>query len=303
MIFDISHRTHYRYTSSVVQSQHLLHMSPRQVPKQVVRNHSLLIEPAPAYRVDGIDAFGNPMVTLEIEVPHKELILHSRSTVETLGHGKLEISKTTAWDQLDASLNLNAHERDVDVLQFRCASRLTPTTLDIFDYARQSLKSGRPVLEAAMDLTLRMYDDFTFDPHATDISTPVWKVFRERRGVCQDFAHVALACFRAAGVPARYVSGYLHTHPPAGQPKLQGADATHAWVSVWSPEYGWIDFDPTNGMSPNEEHVTVAYGRDYDDVSPIVGVLRGGGEHTVSVAVDVAAISEIQHSVTGARAP
>ena len=180
-----------------------------------------------------------------------------------------------------------AHERDVDVLLFRCASRLTVPTLEIADYAARSFAPSRPVLDAAMDLVARIYSDFKFDPHATDVSTPVTQVFSERRGVCQDFAHLALACFRALRIPARYVSGYLHTHPPVGRPKLQGADASHAWVSVWSPEYGWVDFDPTNGILVRDEHVTVAIGRDYDDVSPISGVLRGGGEHSVTVGVDV----------------
>jgi transglutaminase-like putative cysteine protease len=291
MIFDISHRTHYRYTSAVVQSLHLVHMSPRNLPGQTVRHHSLLVEPAPASRQDGIDAFGNFAVVLGIEAPHKEFVLLARSTVEKLAPAEMDLAATTPWDRLDDTLLAAVGDRDVDVLFYRCASRLTGASLEIADYAEQSFTPDRPVLDAAMDLVMRIYDDFTFDPHATDVSTPLTQVFRDKRGVCQDFAHAALACFRALRVPARYVSGYLHTRPPPGRPKLQGADASHAWISVWSPEYGWVDMDPTNGIVVRDEHVTVAVGRDYDDVSPISGVLRGGGEHTVSVAVDVVAIA------------
>lgn len=286
MIYDIVHKTHYRYRSTVVQSLHLVHMTPRAMPGQTVRHHSLLVEPAPASRQDGIDAFGNIEIILDIEEPHHELVLVARSTIEKLSPAPIDLTATIAWDALDHRLQA-ANDRDADILLFRCASRLTVPTLEIADYATLSFAPSRPVLDAAMDLVTRIYSDFKFDPHATDVSTPVTQVFATRRGVCQDFAHLALACFRALRIPARYVSGYLHTHPPVGRPKLQGADASHAWISVWSPEYGWVDFDPTNGIVVRDEHVTVAIGRDYDDVSPISGVLRGGGEHSVSVGVDV----------------
>jgi transglutaminase-like putative cysteine protease len=299
MNFDISHKTHYRYRSTVVQSLHLVHMSPRTLPGQIVRHHSLLVEPAPASRQDGVDAFGNIGVILDIESPHKELVLLARSTVEKLLPPPIDLLATTPWDGLDYRLLRAANERDVHVLLFRCASRLTTPTIEIADYAAPSFAPGRPVLDAAMDLTMRMYNDFKFDPHATDVSTPIAQVFRTKRGVCQDFAHVALACFRSLRIPARYVSGYLHTRPPIGRPKLQGADATHAWISVWSPEYSWVDLDPTNGILVGDEHVTVAYGRDYDDVSPISGVLRGGGEHSVNVGVDVNMIAATADALSG----
>ena len=299
MNFDISHKTHYRYRSTVVQSLHLVHMSPRTLPGQIVRHHSLLVEPAPASRQDGVDAFGNIGVILDIESPHKELVLLARSTVVKLLPPPIDLLATTPWDGLDYRLLRAANERDVHVLLFRCASRLTTPTIEIADYAAPSFAPGRPVLDAAMDLTMRMYNDFKFDPHATDVSTPIAQVFRTKRGVCQDFAHVALACFRSLRIPARYVSGYLHTRPPIGRPKLQGADATHAWISVWSPEYSWVDLDPTNGILVGDEHVTVAYGRDYDDVSPISGVLRGGGEHSVNVGVDVNMIAATADALSG----
>ena len=156
--------------------------------------------------------------------------------------------------------------------------------------ALHSRRSGRSC-EAALDLTQRIYHDFTFDSTATDISTPVSHVLQERRGVCQDFAHLAITCLRGLGLPARYVSGYLLTYPPPGMEKLKGADASHAWISVWAPEAGWVDFDPTNGIMPAEEHITVAHGRDYDDVSPISGVLLGGSGQEIDVAVDVTVAS------------
>ena len=287
MIFDITHRTHYHYRSTVVQSLHLVHMSPRTLPGQIVRHHSLLVEPAPASRQDGIDSFGNIDVILDIESPHKELALLARSTVEKWLPPMVDLHATMPWEALDHHLLTAANEHDAQISLFRCASRLTTPTLEIADYAALSFAPGRSVLDSAMDLVMRIYNDFSFDPHATDVSTPVTQVFEMRRGVCQDFAHLALACFRALRIPARYVSGYLHTHPPIGRPKLQGADASHAWISVWAPETGWVDLDPTNGIIVGDEHVTVAFGRDYDDVSPISGVLRGGGEHTVTVGVDV----------------
>jgi transglutaminase-like putative cysteine protease len=287
MMLDVSHRTFYRYTSPVVQSQHLIHLTPRSTARQIVKHHSLIIEPAPATRYDGIDAFGNHIAILDIEVPHKEFVLHARTSVETLALSPLDLAATTPWDRLDSALAPVGGIVPIDVVQYRCVSRLTTPSLGIAAYAARSFTPGRGVIEAALDLTLRIYDEFTFDSTATDVSTPIHDVFAHRRGVCQDFAHFALACCRAMRVPARYVSGYILTRPPPGQPRLQGADASHAWLSVWSPQTGWFDLDPTNGIAVSDEHVMVACGRDFDDVSPISGMLLGGGDHDVSVGVDV----------------
>lgn len=288
MIFDVSHKTFYRYSSPVVQSQHLVHMSPRVVDRQTIRHHSLIVEPAPAMRYDGIDAFGNPVVILDIEVPHREFVLHARSKIETRAPAKMDLKRTSAWDRADGTAHGFNGAIDLDVMQYRCVSRLTTATLDIADYTAKSFAPGRAVLDGAHDLIMRVYREFKFDPTATDISTPISQVFKQRRGVCQDFAHLTIAGLRALRIPARYVSGYILTRPPPGQPKLQGTDASHAWISVWAPETGWVDFDPTNGIVVADEHVTIAHGRDYDDVSPISGVLIGGGEHTVTVGVDMA---------------
>ncbi len=287
MILDVSHKTFYAYSAPVVQSQHLVHLTPRDTARQTVKHHSLIVEPAPASRYDGFDTFGNAMAVLDIELPHREFVLHARSTIETFAPPEIDVTQTTAWDALDEPLMPAGGGVDIDVVQFRCISRSTTPSLGIAEYGAVSFPKGRPVIEGAMDLTLRIFREFKFDATATDVSTPVQEVFEHRRGVCQDFAHFQLACLRALRIPARYVSGYIMTKPPPGQPRLQGADASHAWVSVWSPETGWFDVDPTNGIAVADEHVTVATGRDYDDVSPISGLLLGGGDHIVDVGVDV----------------
>lgn len=287
MIFEINHKTLYRYSQPVVQSQHVVHMTPRDVPWQSVRHHSLLVEPAPSLRQRTQDAFGNTQVVLTIEAPHREFVVHARSGIETRRPPDFDAAASTAWDRLDRALYRPGEDLPIGVIQFRCTSRHTASSLEIAAFAKQSFPPDRPILEGAIDLTHRIFREFKFDPTATDVSTPISQVFRSRRGVCQDFAHLTLAALRALRVPARYVSGYILTRPPPGQVKLQGADASHAWISVWAPETGWVDLDPTNGMIVSDEHITVAFGRDYDDVSPISGVLLGGGRHTVSVGIDV----------------
>ena len=288
MIYDISHRTIYSYGRPVLQSEHLVHLTPRSGPRQTLHRHNLLIEPAPSSNVALEDYFGNMSAVLTIEDEHSELVVHARSTVEVVPHELPMPQLTTPWEQVAANAHCGDGGLDISVLQFVSASRHTKVVREAIDYACPSFPPGRPILEAALDLTERIYADFVFDSAATDISTPVSQVLRLRRGVCQDFAHLAITCLRALGVPARYVSGYLLTHPSPGAAKLAGADASHAWVSVWTPEAGWIDFDPTNGIMPSDEHITVALGRDYDDVSPVSGVLLGGGRQRIDVAVDVA---------------
>jgi len=287
MMFDVDHKTHYRYSLPVVQSQHMIHMTPRTTRHQTIVHHSLMIEPAPSMRQEGLDVFGNRLVFLEIEVPHKDLVVHARSTVQTHPGPPADPSLSVPLACLDKGIAGIDRGDALDVIRHQCPSRLTVASREIMDYARSSFHPDRPLLEAAADLNRRIFQDFTFDATATDVSTPIGEVFKHRRGVCQDFAHLALTCLRAVRVPARYVSGYILTQPPPGQPRLLGADASHAWFSVWSPEAGWTEFDPTNGVSAAGEHIAVAYGRDFDDVSPINGVILGGGEHTVSVAVDV----------------
>jgi transglutaminase-like putative cysteine protease len=290
MIFDVSHRTTYTYRKPVLQSEHLVHLAPRQNRRQRVLRHSLLVEPAPSSNIAFADYFGNATTILAIDDEHTELVAHARSTVEVKAPDLPMLALSTPWEQVAGKAKRD-EELDIPVLQFVSASTHTHLLHQALDYARRSFPPNRPILEAALDLTRRIHADFTFDSAATDISTPVLHVLQERRGVCQDFAHLALTCLRGLGLPGRYVSGYLLTYPPPGMEKLQGSDASHAWISVWAPEVGWVDFDPTNGVMPTDEHVTVAYGRDYDDVSPISGVLLGGGRQTMAVAVDVSVVS------------
>lgn len=283
MNLEVKHTTRYRYSAPVSRSQHLVRLSPRGSDMwQRVHHHQLSVAPVPALRRDTTDSFGNAIVILDIETAHTEFVLEAFSRVETQRRQAINLTATTPWDQPQPLPPF-----DLDVMQFRCASALTLASAEIADYARISFAVGRPVLEGSMDLILRIFQEFKFDPTATDVATPTAQAFKLRRGVCQDFSHVALSCLRALRIPCRYVSGYLLTRPPPGQKKLQGADASHAWISIWAPETGWADFDPTNGLIVQDEHVTVAFGRDYIDVSPISGVLIGGGAHTVSVSVDV----------------
>jgi transglutaminase-like putative cysteine protease len=287
MKFEVNHRTSYQYRAPVAQSHHAIHLRPRELASQTVIHHSLLIEPAPVSNTEMADSFGNAVVLLRIEEQHAEFIVNARSTIEAKRSTLPEISRSPPWENASELAGKREGRIDVGVRQFVCRSRHAPVSQDIRSFAQGSFPPGRSVVDGAMHLTRRIFEEFTFDPKATDISTPVARVLEMRRGVCQDFAHLAISAHRALGIPARYVSGYLMTRPPPGQAKLKGADASHAWLSVWSGEQGWVDFDPTNGIIPKGEHITLAYGRDYDDISPISGVLLGGGDQTMTVSVDV----------------
>jgi transglutaminase-like putative cysteine protease len=287
MIYDVSHRTTYAYRKPVLKSEHVLHLTPLDGERQRVIRRSLLVEPAPSASAERVDYFGNAMSILAIDDEHSELVVHARSTVKVEAAKRPTLALSAPWEQVAGKAVGADGGIDIGILQFVSASPHTHFIAEAVDYARPSFPPGRPILEAVFDLTQRIFKEFTFDHTATDISTPVSHVLQERRGVCQDFAHLAITCIRALGLPARYVSGYLLTYPPPGMAKLKGADASHAWISVWAPEAGWVDFDPTNGIMPSDEHITVAHGRDYDDVSPISGVLLGGSRQTMTVAVDV----------------
>lgn len=288
MKFEVSHRTTYNYRRPVVQSHHLLHLQPRQLGNQHVVHHSILIDPAPVKQQEIVDYFGNVAVLLRIEDEHSEFVVHARSTVDMVPAETIDFAGSAPWEAVANRMEgAGSNVHGIDVVQFVCASRHVPKSRDLMQFASPSFPRGRPILAGAMDLTARIFKEFKFDATATDVSTPVSAVLRQKRGVCQDFAHLAIAGLRSLGLPARYVSGYLLTHPAPGQQKLAGADASHAWLSVWSPEFGWVDFDPTNGIVPAGEHITVAYGRDYEDISPISGVLLGGGAQSMMVAVDV----------------
>lgn len=287
MRYDIRHHTIYRYSQPVSISHHVLRLVPRGCGHQMLHESSIEVAPHPAVRSDSLDYFGNPVTYLTIQEQHEQLAIEARSLVDVAAPPPREPSRTTRWDGIFRQLERSASPEAIATLQFAFDSPYTRTTTDLAAYARESFPPGRPVLEAAFELTRRIHQDFRYDSTATDVSTPVDEVFRLRRGVCQDFAHLELACLRALALPARYVSGYLLTRPPPGQQKLVGSDASHAWISVWCPEAGWVDLDPTNDAFVRDEHITLAWGRDYGDISPINGVIFGGGEHRIEVAVDV----------------
>lgn len=292
MIYRVSHRTTYRYSQPVAIAHHLLHLEPRRCDRQTCRSAGLAVLPKPAVlRVDA-DYFGNPVTYLTIQEPHSALDLHAECLVETAPSTPPDPDATPPWETVPALLSRDLSPAGLAVFEFAFDSPHTVSSADLVPYARESFPPGRPLLAGALDLMRRIHRDFAYDSTATTVSTPVETVFAERRGVCQDFAHVQIACLRSLGLSARYVSGYLLTHPPEGGERLVGADASHAWLSVWCPGHGWIDLDPTNDMIPSAEHITIAWGRDYADVSPVTGVIVGGGEHEVAVAVDVVPIPD-----------
>lgn len=288
MRYEVRHHTIYRYSQPVSISHHVLRLVPRGCGHQMLHESSIEVAPHPAVRSDALDYFGNPVTYLTIQEQHEQLAIEARSLVDVAAPPPREPSRTTRWDGIFRQLERSASPEAIATLQFAFDSPYTRTTTDLAAYARESFPSGRPVLEAAFELTRRIHQDFRYDSTATEVATPVDEVFRLRRGVCQDFAHLELACLHALALPARYVSGYLLTRPPPGQQKLVGSDASHAWISVWCPEAGWVDLDPTNDAFVRDEHITLAWGRDYGDISPINGVIFGGGEHRIEVAVDVA---------------
>lgn len=291
MLYRVTHRTTYLYTQPVSIAHHALRLQPRDRPHQLVHDFALEIDPGQHSAADWVDYFGNPVCFLALDQSHEQLMVESRSLVEMLDQPPPNPQAGPAWDDLPGMLEHDLSDAALDARQFLYASPMAPTLDAAADYARPSFPSGGSAVAAALDLTSRIHRDFKFDPTATTVATPLRDVFAIRRGVCQDFAHLQIACLRAMGMPARYVSGYLLTHPPEGKERLVGVDASHAWASTWIPGLGWLDLDPTNDLSPNLEHVTVAWGRDYGDISPVRGVIVGGGEHTLDVAVDMTPLS------------
>ncbi len=219
--------------------------------------------------------------------------IKSVGTVQVQPRQPLLENMSRPWEQVRDSLINDLTEDGLDAYQYTFDSALAPGLELLSDYTRQSFTPNRSILDASRELCERIHDDFKFDPTSTTIFTTVDKVFEQRSGVCQDFAHLMAACLRSLDLPARYVSGYLRTIPPAGQPRLVGADASHAWVAVYCPDQGWTDFDPTNSAVVNDQHVTVAWGRDFEDVSPVKGVVLGGGFHNIKVSVDVEPLSQL----------
>lgn len=286
--YRVTHTTRYEYGEPVTLCHSEAHLKPRGTEVQRVASSVVRVDPAPVLVSERDDFFGNRVTAFCIQQPHTVLTVTAVSTVE-LGDARLPLLQDTAppWDQVVRRLADGGDEETLEARQYRLPSPQVPVDAACRDYAAPSFPPGRPVLDAARDLMGRIHAEFVFDPESTTVATPVAEVLAARRGVCQDFAHLGLACLRSLGLAARYVSGYLETLPPPGQPRLTGADASHAWLAVYVPDLGWTDFDPTNDLIPAGRHVTVAWGRDYDDVTPLKGVVLGGGPHALQVSVDV----------------
>jgi transglutaminase-like putative cysteine protease len=279
--YEVLHTTEYEYSEAVVVSHHLARLCPRTLPEQECFQHALEIDPPPAALSSYKDYFGNGVTFFAMQGSHQRLTIRARTTVDVAARELPNPAQTVAWE--------TAAERShmpLEAVEFVFPAGLLATP-DLHAYGSTSFPPARPLMEGVVDLTRRIHDEFTFDRTATTVATPLGEVFRSRRGVCQDFARLEIACLRSLGLPARYVSGYLETLPPPGRPRLLGADASHAWLAVYCPPFGWMHVDPTNNLLPSGTHVTLAWGRDYGDISPIRGVILGGGQHSLTVHVDV----------------
>jgi len=289
MRYTITHRTLYQYSSGVVLCHNEAQLLPRETPWQLYRPSQIRIKPRPALSVERVDFFGNRVLYFAIQDIHHRLEVTVATEVRVLDERPFdESSPSSPWEQARWMLREDSDPEIIEARLFGLSSPFVAIQPEFREYAEPSFTPGRPLLEAMADLNKRIYQEFKYDPHFTTVATPLNEVLSERRGVCQDFAHLAIACLRSLGLAARYVSGYLETLPPPGQPRLIGADASHAWLAVYVPGVGWAEFDPTNCCMPREKHVTLAWGRDYGDVAPLRGVVTGGGKHAMKVSVDVA---------------
>ena len=291
MIYRIIHKTHYEYKNAVSVGSHAVYLTPRSSSHHRCTRNDITVNPKPAARSERVDYFGNVIKLFTIQEPHSEFNLEAISEVEIEGNAEPWPADALAWNIVVSDLRRNRSPAGLDALQFAFESPRIKPNAEFAEYAMLSFPKGRPVTEALLHLTARINNEFRFDPKATNVSTPSEEVLRKRRGVCQDFAHLQIACLRSIGLPARYVSGYLRTYPPPGKQRLIGADASHAWISVFCPNFGWLDIDPTNNVIPTNGHITLAWGRDYSDVAPVRGVILGGRDHKLKVEVDMEPVS------------
>lgn len=318
-LYRIRHHTVYDYSEEVVSSHGELHLLPRRLERQELERLELRLDPTPDTVKWHKDYFGNDIVFFALQVPHQQLVIDTRSEVRLAPGSEVDASRSPAWEEVSRQLRERREPAVLEAYEHVFASPFVAPSAELADYGRPSFPPGRPFAAGVLDLCHRVHTDFRYDPEATTLETPLGEVLRERRGVCQDFAHVMIGALRSLGLAARYVSGYLRTQrdrpagarpgagaPPAGdapaaggkaseaagpeEEPLVGSEASHAWVAAWCPALGWIEVDPTNDLVPSERHVVLAWGRDYDDVSPVKGVTLGGGSHEVSVAVEVEVI-------------
>ena len=294
LTFEVLHRTEYRYSRPMVDGYTVAHLLPRDTPHQRVLRAEVVVEPGADEQVEHVDVFGNRVVRLGMHRPHETLEVVARSLVETAWQTDVLDGgdPALAWDEVVAGLDAARGDLALHVAPFSASTAATPVLPGLRELTDGVFVRGRPMLDAVRHLTHEIFAGFAFDTSSTDVTTPLDSVLVGRRGVCQDFAHLGLACLRSVGLAARYVSGYIETVPPPGEPKVVGADASHAWCSVWAPTSGWLDLDPTNDLVPPTQHVTVAWGRDYFDVAPVRGVVIGPpSTQSLTVAVDVTRVA------------
>lgn len=286
-VLHISHVTHYDYASRVDLAMHLLHLQPLSRADQQLEDFRLDIDPPATRNQASLDYFGNPQHHLTLTTPHHALTVRAESRVRRLAAATPKPSASPTWENVRAAMRYRAGQPWLPAAEFCFPSAFVPLHPAFQAYAQLEFTPGRPLLEAAIGLMARIHHEFTYATASTDLTTPALEAFSRRQGVCQDFAHIMIACLRSLGLPARYVSGYLLTQPPPGQPRLLGVDASHAWLAVWCPQHDWVELDPTNNLIAAQSHAVIACGRDYADVAPLRGVIQGGGSHTLSVAVSV----------------
>lgn len=287
MEYEITHTTSFIYSEPSPACHNQVCLTPRDTANQTCQHRQLIVSPEPAAIEQRADYFGNRLDFFSIHEPHRRLAVGAVSHVRVEAPDLPAPESTPAWETVRDTISHELSPDGLAAYQFVFGSPRVAADGPWRAYAVKSFSPGRPIAAAALELTGRIFKEFAYDPKATTVSTPIEEVFRRRRGVCQDFAHFQIACLRSLGLPARYVSGYLRTIPRPGEKKLVGADASHAWLSVFCGSAGWIDFDPTNNVIPTTDHITLAWGRDYSDVGPVRGVFIGGGQQTMTVAVDV----------------
>lgn len=292
MTYRILHRTVYDYDAPVTVSHHAARVNPRFTATQTRDDFHLRIRPEPAVRKTRTDYFGNRVCFFSIQGIHQRLEVEAASVVTVTDSTPPAPALSPPWNEVAGLFRDPVSPEVVDPYQFCFDSPLLRASPELAGYARECFADSVPLLVGVAHLNERIFRDFKYDPVATSVATPLEEVWEKRHGVCQDFAHLAIASLRSLGLAARYVSGYLRTYAAPGRPRLIGADASHAWFSVYCPSVGWVDFDPTNNLLPGAEHITVAYGRDYSDVSPVSGIITGGGEHDVAGSVDVEPVTE-----------
>ncbi len=297
MRYHLRHTTRYEYSGSVTLSHNEARILPRSLPWQLCENTSMVISPQPERMRERTDFFGNRVVYFSIESLHESLQVDVNSDIQTFPRPRptQDFFSSIAWEDAVREMRqdtANSNRDSLDARLYVLDSPFIHAHRSLADLAIISFGAGRNLLDSVLELNQLIHAEFTYDPESTTVATPLRDVLANRRGVCQDFAHLAIGCLRSLGLAARYVSGYMETRPPEGQQKLVGADATHAWVAVFIPGWGWLEIDPTNGCLPDERYVILGWGRDFADVTPLKGVMTGGGEHTLTVAVDVIALHD-----------